>query len=77
MGVNVEVPVTKAERLYLIAKKSLNRHRDSSRQSVPGKAIFSNTFIAALRIAAKQVCGQDYSEEVVRRQQSGNRFLLS
>jgi hypothetical protein len=63
MVVNVEVPVTKAARLYLIAQKLAEQTPGFFASIGAGKGnLRSNTFMAALRIAANQVFGQDYSE---------------
>jgi len=60
---SAEVPVTKAEHLYLIAQKIAEKTPGFFAPIGAGKGnLRSNTFMDALRITAKQVFGRDYSE---------------
>lgn len=60
---NAEVPVTKAERLYLIAQQIAEKTPGFFTPIGAGKGnLRSNAFMDAVKITAKQVFGREYSE---------------
>ena len=60
---SAEGPVTKAERLYLIAQEIAERTPGFFAPIGSGKGnLRSNVFMAAVKITAKQVFGREYSE---------------